>query len=93
MEFRIRAMEFQNRKDRPAFGNEDEMPAFGNEDEMPAFGNEDEMPAFGNEDEMPAFHRSNLKKDGSPNDDDPESLPKNMVPFGKKSERGNLLVC
>jgi hypothetical protein len=59
----------------------------------PAFGNEDEMPAFGNEDEMAAFQGSKIKKDGSPNDDDPESSPKNMVLFGKKSERGNLLVC
>jgi hypothetical protein len=57
------------------------------------FQNRNGTPAFGNEDEMPAFHGSNLKKDGSPNDDDPESSPKNMVLFGKKSERGNLLVC
>jgi hypothetical protein len=75
MEFRLKVMEFQNRKDTPAFGNEDEMPAFGNNDEMPA------------------FHGSNLEKDGSPNDDDADSSAKNMVLLGKKSERGNLLVC
>lgn len=66
---------------------------FQNRNGTPAFGNEDELHAFGNEDEMPAFQGSNLKKDASPNDDDPESSPKNMVLYGKKSPRGNLLVC
>jgi hypothetical protein len=55
--------------------------------------NRKNTPSFGNEDQMPAFHGSDSNKDGRPNDDDPESSPKNLVLSGKKSARGNLLVC